>query len=159
MLSLESLKNVQDEVNNKLTPAVEMNIDKGLPENLVRYLVIIQLQELSSSINKALNKLEPIVAARVAREMEQSGMDVVEANGFRFRPAKKDYINVSADNKERLIAWMQQHPVGKELVRLDIHQASLKKFIEDHILPFGAELPPGVNMFSAETLSVRKAKQ
>jgi len=119
-------------------------------EKLVRvYLKMKAAKEnLDAEVKKIDTQMGQIKAALLAYCKEQSLESVRTTEGLFYRSVKKRY---TTNNWEALGKFVLEHQVP-ELYEKRLHQGNIQQFLEEH----PDLLPPGLNVDSEYTITVRK---
>jgi hypothetical protein len=165
LASLEQMTAYVEQALNSLGEEVQPLMvgtrGENLDINLRFFFLLKKLKEHGENIAKLYNVCENELASRINMMIEQAGLEsvdkVIAGERIRITPETKYYINCKAENKPALIAWMKSHPIGKELVKEDVHAKTLEKFIKNDVLGAG-QLPPDglVSLHQTQTITTRK---
>ena len=119
-------------------------------EKLVRvYLKMKAAKEnLDAEVKKIDTQMGQIKAALLAYCKEQSLESVRTTEGLLYRSVKKRY---TTNNWEAMGKFVLEHQVP-ELYEKRLHQGNIQQFLEEH----PDLLPPGLNVDSEYTITVRK---
>lgn len=145
-------------VYETIDPVVASTEREKLSTQLQLYAVMRFIKDTISELETMVNKNLPLVAARAEKIMTQEGMDSIEFAGLKFTPDKKNYISVNSTNKPAVIEWLKQHPLGREMVKLDYHPKTFESFIKKEFIEKGEKPPSIVGVFPLPTLEVRKLR-
>jgi len=119
-------------------------------EKLVRVYLKMKTAkvDLEAQVKKIDTQMDQIKAALLAYCKEQSLESVRTTEGLFYRSIKKRY---TTNNWEALGKFVLEHQVP-ELYEKRLHQGNIQQFLEEH----PDLLPPGLNVDSEYTITVRK---
>jgi hypothetical protein len=104
--------------------------------------------DLEAQVKKIDTQMDQIKAALLAYCKEQSLESVRTTEGLFYRSIKKRY---TTNNWEAMGKFVLEHQVP-ELYEKRLHQGNIQQFLEEH----PDLLPPGLNVDSEYTITVRK---
>ncbi len=140
-------------------PIVATTAREKLTTHLQLYATMRFIKETCEELTKMVNKNMPIVAERAEKIMTQEDMQEIKFAGLTFQPDEKQFINVTNENKEAVLQWLCDHPVGKEMVKLGYHPKTFESFIKTEFIDKGEKPHPGVSVFPQTVLNVKKSRQ
>ena len=119
-------------------------------EKLVRVYLKMKTAkvDLEAQVKKIDAQMDQVKAALLAYCKEQSLESVRTTEGLFYRSIKKRY---TTNNWEALGKFVLEHQVP-ELYEKRLHQGNIQQFLEEH----PDLLPPGLNVDSEYTITVRK---
>jgi hypothetical protein len=119
-------------------------------EKLVRVYLKMKTAkvDLEAQVKKIDTQMDQIKAALLAYCKEQSLESVRTTEGLFYRSIKKRY---TTNNWEAMGKFVLEHQVP-ELYEKRLHQGNIQQFLEEH----PDLLPPGLNVDSEYTITVRK---
>ena len=119
-------------------------------EKLVRVYLKMKTAkvDLEAQVKKIDTQMDQVKAALLAYCKEQSLESVRTTEGLFYRSIKKRY---TTNNWEALGKFVLEHQVP-ELYEKRLHQGNIQQFLEEH----PDLLPPGLNVDSEYTITVRK---
>jgi hypothetical protein len=119
-------------------------------EKLVRVYLKMKTakSDLEVQVKKIDAQMDQVKAALLAYCKEQSLESVRTTEGLFYRSIKKRY---TTNNWEALGKFVLEHQVP-ELYEKRLHQGNIQQFLEEH----PDLLPPGLNVDSEYTITVRK---
>jgi len=119
-------------------------------EKLVRVYLKMKTAkvDLEAQVKKIDTQMDQVKAALLAYCKEQSIESVRTTEGLFYRSIKKRY---TTNNWEALGKFVLEHQVP-ELYEKRLHQGNIQQFLEEH----PDLLPPGLNVDSEYTITVRK---
>ena len=119
-------------------------------EKLVRVYLKMKTakSDLEVQVKKIDAQMDQVKAALLAYCKEQSLESVRTTEGLFYRSIKKRY---TTNNWEALGKFVLEHQVP-ELYEKRLHQGNIQQFLEEH----PDMLPPGLNVDSEYTITVRK---
>jgi hypothetical protein len=119
-------------------------------EKLVRVYLKMKTakSDLEAQVKKIDAQMDQVKAALLAYCKEQSLESVRTTEGLFYRSIKKRY---TTNNWEALGKFVLEHQVP-ELYEKRLHQGNIQQFLEEH----PDLLPPGLNVDSEYTITVRK---
>ena len=119
-------------------------------EKLVRVYLKMKTakSDLEAQVKKIDTQMDQVKAALLAYCKEQSLESVRTTEGLFYRSIKKRY---TTNNWEALGKFVLEHQVP-ELYEKRLHQGNIQQFLEEH----PDLLPPGLNVDSEYTITVRK---
>jgi len=141
-----------------IDPIVAGTEQEKLTVHLQLYAVMKFVKETAGELEKMVNKNLPVVAARAEKIMTQEGIDKMEFAGLAFSPDKKHFINVTKENHAAVLAWLQAHDIGKEMVKLGFHPKTFESFITKEFIEKGEKPPSIISTFEQPILEVRKVR-
>ncbi len=155
--SLESLK-------QEVEPLLFGTQSESLDVNVQFFFLLDKLHDLSKEIGKLYNVHENELCSRINKALTvmdvESMVKEFDGNHYTLKPDNKTFISCRADKKPELLAWLRTHPVGRELIKEDVHAKSLESFIKNEVIGKGAIPPAGIiSMHMTETISMRKKPQ
>lgn len=146
------------EVSNTLEPVSLGLQQKELMDNVKMYAIVSYIQDVVKEISRCANIVEPVLAERITKRMQQEDMEVLAHQGYSYAPDTKTYVSVSADNKPKVLAWLREHEEGRELIKEDVHAKTFESFIK-RLGEENKPIPPEVKVFDKPTLTVRKLRK
>jgi hypothetical protein len=119
-------------------------------EKLVRVYLKMKTakSELESQVKQIDGQMDQVKAALLAYCKDQSVESVRTTEGLFYRSIKKRY---TTNNWEAMGKFVLEHQVP-ELYEKRLHQGNIQQFLEEH----PDLLPPGLNVDSEYTITVRK---
>jgi hypothetical protein len=119
-------------------------------EKLVRVYLKMKVakENLDAEVKKIETQMGQIKAALLAYCKEQSLESVRTTEGLFYRSIKKRY---TTNNWEAMGKFVVEHQVP-DLYEKRLHQGNIQQFLEEH----PDLLPPGLNVDSEYTITVRK---
>jgi hypothetical protein len=119
-------------------------------EKLVRVYLKMKTAkvDLEAQVKKIDTQMDQIKAALLAYCKEQSLESVRTTEGLFYRSIKKRY---TTNNWEAMGKFVLEHQIP-ELYEKRLHQGNIQQFLEEH----PDLLPPGLNVDSEYTITVRK---
>ncbi len=133
---------------------------EGLQTNLDFYFRLKKIKEVGESLAKLFNVNDATLSGRISKQVAVLGVEsldkVVNGTSYRVKIGTKVHASVKKDNKDEMIEWMKQHPLGRELVKEDVHPKTLESFVINTLIGNGELPPPFFSIFQAETLDIRK---
>jgi hypothetical protein len=119
-------------------------------EKLVRVYLKMKTAkvDLEAQVKKIDTQMDQVKAALLAYCKEQSLESVRTTEGLFYRSIKKRY---TTNNWEAMGKFVLEHQVP-ELYEKRLHQGNIQQFLEEH----PDLLPPGLNVDSEYTITVRK---
>lgn len=133
--------------------------DADIAQKARLYQQLEYIMDTAKELSRQCNVQQPSIAENITKHLENSGMDSVSVDGYKYTPTIKTYVNVTAENKPTVIQWLKAlSSESRELVREDYNANSFASFIKERA-ERGEEVPPFVNTFDKPALSVRKVKK
>jgi hypothetical protein len=119
-------------------------------EKLVRVYLKMKTAkvDLEAQVKKIDTQMDQIKAALLAYCKDQSVESVRTTEGLFYRSIKKRY---TTNNWEAMGKFVLEHQIP-ELYEKRLHQGNIQQFLEEH----PDLLPPGLNVDSEYTITVRK---
>jgi len=119
-------------------------------EKLVRVYLKMKTAkvDLEAQVKKIDTQMDQVKAALLAYCKDQSVESVRTTEGLFYRSIKKRY---TTNNWEAMGKFVLEHQVP-ELYEKRLHQGNIQQFLEEH----PDLLPPGLNVDSEYTITVRK---
>jgi hypothetical protein len=119
-------------------------------EKLVRVYLKMKTAkvDLEAQVKKIDTQMDQIKAALLAYCKEQSLESVRTTEGLFYRSVKKRY---TTNNWEAMGKFVLEHQIP-DLYEKRLHQGNIQQFLEEH----PDLLPPGLNVDSEYTITVRK---
>jgi hypothetical protein len=119
-------------------------------EKLVRVYLKMKTAkvDLEAQVKKIDTQMDQVKAALLAYCKEQSIESVRTTEGLFYRSIKKRY---TTNNWEAMGKFVLEHQIP-ELYEKRLHQGNIQQFLEEH----PDLLPPGLNVDSEYTITVRK---
>jgi hypothetical protein len=119
-------------------------------EKLVRVYLKMKTAkvDLEAQVKKIDTQMDQVKAALLAYCKEQSLESVRTTEGLFYRSIKKRY---TTNNWEAMGKFVLEHQIP-ELYEKRLHQGNIQQFLEEH----PDLLPPGLNVDSEYTITVRK---
>lgn len=125
------------------------------------WLQLSELKDLGEAISKIANIALPTISEHCRKLIEMHGMESMTKKygdkSFVMTPDVKYRVSVTKERHPAFIEWMRAHPRGKELIKEDVHNATLTKFIVEEV-EAGNTPPPMVSVYEEPTLKVRKSR-
>lgn len=155
-----------DAIQEEVGPLMQGTEGEKLDTQLQFFFLLKQIKDAGEEMQKFYNACEPDLAKRINTMITAAGLDEVVKtfNGVRIKitPDTKYFVNCNKDKKPAVLEWLKNHPIGRELVKEDVHAKTLEKFVKDQIMAAGEQglevpdIPPGVSLYQTETITTRK---
>lgn len=156
---IEYLETMLTSLREEIEPLVAQNESVEFSNKVEFYYLLRQLKEISEEYSKLANIGMPIVAQSINRHMQQLDMESMDRtfNGvtYRLKPNIRYFISYNKDQRPQVIEWMKGDPIGRELVKEDVHPKTFESFVKQRIEE-GKEPPPHVQIHAEEVLDFRK---
>lgn len=168
---LDGLKKLTDDVSASLAnlkqevePLLFGTQSESLDVNVQFFFLLDKLHDLSKEIGKLYNVHENELCSRINKALTTMDVESIvkqfDGNHYTLKPDNKTFISCRAEKKPELLAWLRTHPVGRELIKEDVHPKALESFIKNNVIGAGEIPPPGIiSMHMTETISMRKKPQ
>ena len=157
---VKQLDDVTNELHLEVDPLLFATAETGLQINLDFYFKLKRIKELAAHLEGLFNKNDVALSERINKQVSVLGVDSVdkEVDGtrYRIRAGTKIYVSVKKDLKPEFLEFMRNHPIGKELIKEDVHHKSLESFVTNDLIGNGELPPPCISMHTAPTLETRK---
>lgn len=130
----------------------------SLGVNLFLYRKFDLIRNYCDTMTKMLNRNDPQIADRIIKHMQAEDVPSLVFEGYKFEPGTKDYITITKENQPVAMAWMKNHPVGKELVQETVAPGTMTKFMVETFIEKGETPPSFVQHFPKPNLRVTKTR-
>jgi hypothetical protein len=154
---VDMLANVAEKLTECVEPFTLGFASKSLMDNVKLYNIVLYLKAVAKEIGRVANVVDPIIAERITKRMQQDELENIRYGGYSYTPSEDTYVNVTAENKPIVLGWLKKHNHGHELVREDYNANALTSFVEKQLAE-GKQVHPAINVFTQPTLSRRKVK-
>ena len=154
------LEQLNSDLGMEVDPLLFGTAETGLQINLDFYFKLKKIKEIAANLEGLFNKNDAALAERIAKQIEVLGVDSlvkeIDGQAYTVKIENKVYVNVNKDNKPAFIEFMENHPIGRELVKKEVHHKTLESFVIDELIGKGELPPPCISMHTALTLGTRK---
>ena len=154
------LEQLSSDLGLEVDPLIFGTAQHGLQINLDFYFKLKKIKEIAANLEGFFNKNDAALSERINKQVAVLGVDSVdkEVDGTRYRikAGTKIYVNVKKEMKPEFLEFMRKHPIGKELMKEDVHHKSLESFVTNDLIGNGELPPPCISMHTAPTLETRK---
>ena len=154
---VSALATVAESLTECVEPFTLGFASKDLMSNIKLYNIVIYLQDVAKELGRVANVVDPVIAERITKRMQQDELENIRYDGYSYTPSDKTFVNVPSDSKPIVLAWLKTHPSGRELVKEDYNAKALQSFVGTQ-LEEGKTVHPSINVFTQPTLTRRKVK-
>lgn len=131
-------------------------MERGTLNTRLRYYLMLKyLKQCCDGLMSGCNIEMEKIASAASKIMQAEGEDKKHAFGHSFTPDTDTKVNCPVNDKPALIEWLKNHPLGRELVKEEVHHKTLSNFVKT-LQAEGKDTPPMVTTYDVPTLSVRK---
>jgi hypothetical protein len=156
----EYCEKLKDELDQQVPALMFGSTGFELKDKMKMLWLLKELKNSAEGIAKFYGACENSLGDQINKQIEQMGLEQMDVkfgeSKYRFAPETKYFINCKADAKPELIAWLKGHPIGRELVKEDVHPKTLEKFVKEDLVLQGQLPPPMVSIHEVQSVKMRK---